>query len=172
MSELFRTKRMRIRTVSASDFHLLRLMDGDPLCMKYIIQEDIKTEQQTRQIMNKLIKHQEKYGYSFWAWEDFTTNEFIGWGGLKYIDDSEKIELGYTLVRKHWGKKYATEACEAIIQYGWKELNFDIIYGRVDPENVVSAKVLKKVGMKFLKKVDYKGFEIDLLAIENPTSKQ
>ena len=42
---------------------------------------------------------------------------------------------------------YASEAAEAIIGFGFKDLNLHRIFATCDPNNIRSAKVLENIGM-------------------------
>ena len=72
-------------------------------------------------------------------------NVFIGWCGLKKVD--EEYDLGYRFIQKYWGRGYATEA---VLTYG-VNLGIENIMGRAAVANVASVNVLKKIGMTFEK---------------------
>jgi RimJ/RimL family protein N-acetyltransferase len=56
------------------------------------------------------------------------------------------IEIGYFLKRSAWGKGYATEACERLIQMAFEESPLTEIVANFDEGNVASRKVLEKLG--------------------------
>ncbi len=74
-------------------------------------------------------------------------------GYLEYYD------LGYRLIRKHWGKGYATEACTTIIQYAFEENIMNTIHGAVDLRNQASINVLEKLKFKFSNEFDLDGIQ-------------
>ena len=61
-----------------------------------------------------------------------------------------EIDLGYRLLKKAWGKGYATEAAYACIKYGFEKLNLPRIIGRAMPQNTGSIRVLEKCDMRYL----------------------
>src|ERR1700760_1106177 len=65
----------------------------------------------------------EKYGQGRLSVFEKETGDFIGWCGLKYLEDKQFSDLGYRLLKKHWGKGYATEASIACVNYGFYTLN-------------------------------------------------
>jgi len=72
-------------------------------------------------------------------------------GGVRVtVQDAKRTEadLGYAFHRAHWGKGYATEAARAMLKFGFGELKLHRIWATCDPENVASAKVLEKAGMR------------------------
>lgn len=80
--------------------------------------------------------------------EDSSTGRAIGWCGLKWLEESDEIDLGYRFLRETWGKGVATEAARSCLHYGFKELHFSRITARVLPRNAGSIKVLQKLGMR------------------------
>jgi len=57
--------------------------------------------------------------------------------------------IGYCLNRYFWGKGYATETANALVDFGFDRLNLHRIFVTCDPANTASAHVLKRIGMKF-----------------------
>ena len=76
--------------------------------------------------------------------------EFIGWCGLKYLTETNEVDLGYRFKKNFWGNGYATEAARVCIEYGFDTLKLHRIVGRALPANLASIKVLEKCGMEYL----------------------
>jgi len=88
---------------------------------------------------------QNRKGFTF-AIRD-KTGKFLGAIGL-HDEGSDKAELGYWIGIPNWNNGYVTEAAKAIIDYGFRELNFNKIYATYFPHNPASGKVMDKIGMK------------------------
>ncbi len=58
-------------------------------------------------------------------------------------------EIGYVLNPKYWGQGIAPEAVNVLIEYGFKELNLDIIWCGHYKENINSKRVIEKCGFKY-----------------------
>jgi len=56
--------------------------------------------------------------------------------------------IGYALARPYWGRGYATEAARGLLGFGFGELDLHRIFAVCDPDNVASARVLEKAGMR------------------------
>lgn len=82
------------------------------------------------------------------------TEEYIGWCGLKYLTKTNQTDLGYRLMRKYWGKGYATEAAAACLEDGFKRLNLNKIIATAMIENMASINIFKKLGLKYVKNDD------------------
>ena len=71
-------------------------------------------------------------------------------GAISLIIDqtSNHAELSYWIRQESWNKGYCTEAAQAIIQFGFENLNLNKIYAEHMVRNVASGKVLEKLGLK------------------------
>jgi [ribosomal protein S5]-alanine N-acetyltransferase len=74
--------------------------------------------------------------------------DLCGGVGLRRDEMHQHAELGYWLGVPFWGKGYATEAAQAMLDYGFDTLNLHRIYASYYPENVASGQVLRKIGMR------------------------
>ena len=95
----------------------------------------------------------------------------MGWCGLKYLSETNEVDLGYRFMKKFWDKGYATEAALACIEYGFNRLNLQRIVGRALPGNLASIKVLEKCGMKYLYEEVVQGYLHKTYQVTNPAIK-
>ncbi len=56
------------------------------------------------------------------------------------------IEIGYILIKKAWGKGYATEACRRLLKFAYEDSPLDEIVANIHPDNDASRRVLLKSG--------------------------
>lgn len=70
-------------------------------------------------------------------------NAFIGGIGL-HLDTHRKAELGYWIAEPFWNKGFATEAVNAIVQFGFETLSLNKIFALHFEDNPSSGKVLQK----------------------------
>ena len=94
------------------------------------------------------------------------TGEIIGSIGLmpdKRREDVNSRELGYSLARHMWGKGIMTEAARALIDYGFREYELDIVSIAIHPPNERSLSVARKCGFtrEGIIRKGCKGFEGD-----------
>jgi len=59
------------------------------------------------------------------------------------------MELGYAIGEKHWNKGYATEAARVMLAHAFTTYAIERVQARCVVENVSSARVMEKVGMKY-----------------------
>ncbi|WP_367569488.1 GNAT family N-acetyltransferase [Lacrimispora sp.] len=76
---------------------------------------------------------------------------------LDYENDTAII--GWLLLKKDWGKGYATEMTRALIDYSFDVLNVHRVCALCHPENIGSWRVLEKCNMRreahFIQKCKY-----------------
>ena len=150
MNIILQTPRFYLRQFTLADAALIQQLNGDPEVVKYVHEPTVDSIEQAEKILNDIILPQYTlYNMGRWAIHLKTTNEFIGWCGLKKIEDI--IDLGYRFHQHNWGKGYATEAAQYVLDYGLQVLKIPLITGRAHIENTASQKVLEKTGMQFTK---------------------
>lgn len=111
-----------------------------------------------------------KYGFGRWAVVHKETNQFLGWCGLKYIEELNETDIGFRFFKSQWNKGYATEAASACIHYGFEKLNLQEIIGRAVKANTASIRVLEKIGMTFYKEQSFHGWNGVIYKIQKKNS--
>jgi RimJ/RimL family protein N-acetyltransferase len=76
------------------------------------------------------------------------SDALCGGVGLRVEPDHRRAELGYWIGVPFWGNGYATEAARALVQYGFETLQLHRIFASHFANNLVSARVLRKIGMR------------------------
>lgn len=66
-------------------------------------------------------------------------------------DPSGSHELGYWLLRKEWGKGVAYQALQDFVKGACKKHPDLKVFANVEPENVRSIALLKRLGMEYVK---------------------
>lgn len=90
----------------------------------------------------------------------------IGAVGLILKPEHDLGELGYWIGMPYWNNGYCTEACQALMEYGFKKLKLNKIFANYFKGNEASGKVMQKLGMKheasFRQHVKHRGEYKDL----------
>jgi len=148
---IFETPRLILRRFTEEDAPLIYELTSDPEILKYVHEAVLKNEAQAKTIIANIILPQYKLNLGRWAIHTKADNQFIGWCGLKYIEKTGITDLGYRLLKKEWGKGYATEAARYTLNYGLKDLGIEVITGIAQVDNSASINVLEKLGMRFMR---------------------
>ncbi|MFD2520442.1 GNAT family N-acetyltransferase [Emticicia soli] len=110
--------------------------------MKYITGHALTTEE----AIDRYLRYTDDPIFGNYFVLDNITNKTIGL--IKFVEDAPGIiEIGYSLFEEHWGKGYATEMAEAMVDYALKALKPQKLIGFVDSRNPASMRVLEKVGL-------------------------
>jgi ribosomal-protein-alanine N-acetyltransferase len=78
-----------------------------------------------------------------------TDRTIIGTVSLMSINGQHRrAEIGYWIGPDYWNQGYATEACQAVLDYGFLQLNLHRIQARHFEGNPASGRVIQKLGMQ------------------------
>ncbi|MFG1495691.1 GNAT family N-acetyltransferase [Saccharospirillum sp. HFRX-1] len=67
---------------------------------------------------------------------------------------SERLEIGWHLAEPYWGKGLATEAAQALLNYGFEVLKLETIWAVAVPDNKASLAVMERLGMRYVETTD------------------
>lgn len=177
MKVFIETERILLREIVEEDAHEILYLDSDPEVVRYVGNQPLSQYKQAVKTIEGILEQYRKYSIARWAVLDKSSNCFLGWAGLKYIEDtvngkSDYYDLGYRLAKKHWGKGYATEAARAVLDYGFSKMNLPAVYAIADSDNINSHHVLEKVGMVFENEFQYQSRPHRWYAISNKSLKK
>ena len=139
------TKRLIIRPFIAGDFEAIHAVWSDPAVMGAIPSHAYDREQSWSRLREK-FRHQALHGFSKWAVAELASGTVIGECGVHYLEGGPDIELGYKLARAYWGQGLAAEAAQACLDWALAERRERVV-AIVDPANIRSARILRKIGM-------------------------
>ncbi|MDQ3819667.1 MAG: GNAT family N-acetyltransferase [Acidobacteriota bacterium] len=158
------TERLHLRAFTPGDLDDLCLVFGDADVMKYISGGKPRSREDTETGLLRTIEGFKKRGFGLWAVVAKNGENFIGYCGLTYLEDTSEVEVAYGLAKSQWGKGFATEAASASLRYGFEEMKLDRIVAVVDRQNISSRRVLEKLGMRYTKDVHH--YDADLMYYE------
>jgi Acetyltransferases, including N-acetylases of ribosomal proteins len=145
------TPRLRLEPYNDSHFEGLRVMESDPLVMRYISNGIAKTPEETWEGIRRVKARWEQYGFSWWAIKETSSGAIVGAACLQHLAnvDGAPLEIGWRLVPEHNGKGYATEAAKAIIDFAAERAGATYLVAVADPENIPSQRVMQRLGMTY-----------------------
>lgn len=160
MDIFLETKRLILRQFTEEDTDFLWNLDNDPSVMKYINggQPTPKAVIQS-QTLPRFMEYYSRYRYfGVWAVVEKETEAMLGWVhffpavdhpfavGLNLVQPDE-IALGYRLIYPSWGKGYATEACQILLNKGFSEWGVKRVIAWALVANQGSIRVMEKLGL-------------------------
>jgi ribosomal-protein-alanine N-acetyltransferase len=153
MAIILETKRLLLRLQVPTDLDDLWALYCDPEITKYI-PDAPRTRQEAKEELEWHMNGHPKFPeLGLWATIHKETGKYIGRCGLLpwEIDGQNEVEVAYTIARDHWGQGLGTEAAQAILGYGFNTLNLSRLICLIEPKNIPSQKVAKKIGLTFEK---------------------
>jgi len=144
------TDRLTLREFIADDWQAVLAYQSQPEYLRYYPWNG-RTEEQVRAFLARFLAWQSeeprrKYQLAVTLAE---TGELIGCCGIrKELAESSEAELGYEIAPAQWGQGYATEAARAMLAFGFDTLRLHRVWSTCVAENVASAHVLAKLGMR------------------------
>lgn len=89
-------------------------------------------------------------GYGMFSVVERATGQWVGRIGPWQPEGWPGTEVGWGLMREHWGKGYAVEAAAASIDWAFDELGWTEVIHCIDPANAPSQAVAKRLGSENL----------------------
>ncbi|MCH7592557.1 MAG: GNAT family N-acetyltransferase, partial [Planctomycetes bacterium] len=147
--ESIETPRLTGLHVRDDDFTDLVAMGKDAVVMATL--GGVRTEQQTREHLDKSIEHWNVHGFGFWIFRDKTNGKTVGRGGLRrgHFGGNDEVEVAYALSAEFWGKGLATEIARASVDIAFDQVDLNELVAFTLPTNVASRRVMEKAGFNY-----------------------
>ncbi len=149
MDKILETDRLMLRKITQADFHDWQQILSDPITMQYYPAP--YDEKGVQRWVDWTLGNYEAYGFGLWAVILKESGAFIGDCGITmqniYGDGKLLPEVGFHFNRAHWRRGYATEAAKTVMDYAFRQFDFDALYCYQNSENIPSRKTAEKIGM-------------------------
>lgn len=162
------TERLILRDMRLTDLDGMFELDSDPEVHKYLGNKPVKTKEESRRIIEGVLKQYKERGIGRWAAIEKETGEFIGWSGIRLNTEynmngfTKYYDVGYRLIKQFWGKGYATESGKAAIDYAFNTLKLQEIYATTEMGNEASHNALLKIGLHYVEDFYFENEKINL----------
>ena len=149
------TERMVLRPVTFADVDALVQLDADPEVMHFITGgvATSRSEIEGQVLPHWLAIRAESPELGFWAAEDVTRGDFLGWFHLRPAEGRPAgvVELGYRLGRSVWGQGLATEGSRALIDHAFRHAGAARVVAEAMVVHAASRRVMEKAGMSLVR---------------------
>ncbi|HTX48074.1 MAG TPA: GNAT family N-acetyltransferase [Caulobacteraceae bacterium] len=153
---LIETPRLRLRPWRESDRDAFAEMHADPEVM-VDAPRPLSREKSDRKL-DRYVAAFERDGLCQWAVETLD-GDFIGYAGATRIPDSHPLGAhagaGWRLVRRAWGRGYATEAARAAFEDAFRRVGVREILAYTSPDNARSQAVMARLSMRRERQLDF-----------------
>lgn len=164
MKTFIETERLFLREIMPSDKEGMFELDADAEVHRYLGNRPVKNRKETEEAIFFIRQQYIDNGIGRWAIIEKKSGHFVGWGGFKLItgmvnNHTNYHDIGYRLIKRYWGKGYATESGLAVLNFGFQQLELQDVYAFADIGNTASRHVLEKIGMSLIEKFVHEGME-------------
>lgn len=145
------TKRLRLRAYRDADYDFLLSVQSREDVTRYLYwgprsAEEVRRTLEMRSAMTQIAKEGDGLVLAI---ERKDTAALAGDVCLTWTSDRHSQgEIGYILHPDHHGHGFAVEATAELLRLGFEDLGLHRIYGRCDPRNEPSMKVMARLGMR------------------------
>lgn len=163
---ILETERLILREMNLDDLDNLFKVLSDPETMKFYPKPCDRST--TRIWIERNMQRYNQQGFGLWGLILKESGELIGDCGLvrQTMDDVAEVEIGYHVRRDLWRKGLATEAVQACLDYGFKQLGCHKLICLIRPANIASRRVAEKNGMRLIKEIQWYNQPTSVYAIE------
>jgi RimJ/RimL family protein N-acetyltransferase len=152
-----KTKRLLIREFEFKDWQDVYEYTSDSNVMRYV-PEGVFTEEDAKEFVKKNMDgNAEKFPVVI-----MDRNILIGHIVFYKYFGEHTYEIGWVFNPKYYNKGYASEAAQAILEFGFEKMKLHRIIATCQPQNIPSFRVMEKIGMRregYFKKCIPKGYE-------------
>lgn len=164
MEIVIETQRLILRKFTVEDAAFMLKLLNTPNWLRFIGDRNVRTLEEAKQyLINGNIRSYREYGFGFYVVVIKETQESIGICGIVKREGLEDVDIGFAFFQQFMGKGYGYEAASAVLNYALNDLKIKRIVSIVDPENVVSIALIKKIGLQFEKMIQMSPKDIELM---------
>jgi ribosomal-protein-alanine N-acetyltransferase len=148
--EYIETARLRLRKIDESVYDYLFTQSNEEQIKAFF---GINTEAEIAKERNRFEKRLNSYNKVYIGFHllDKENDAVLGWFGFNtWYTEHNRAEIGYYLVDDASKRKgYMSEVIEAMLAYGFREMNLNRIEALTSHENEASQGLLKKFGFQY-----------------------
>ena len=164
---MIETDRLLLRLPRLEDAEALLAAYSDPETMRFIGDGSTTDLEGLRAYIARWLARWEASGIGFFVIE--REAQIVGRAGFLVWDPERwepapegEVEIGWTVIREHWGNGYATEAALALRDWTDRPRLISLI----QHGNERSVRVAEKLGERYERDVEVKGMRTRLYALE------
>jgi ribosomal-protein-alanine N-acetyltransferase len=142
------TERLALRELRLGDAPAVAEFAGDPRVAQFLlaVPSPYPIALATRWISGRISWWAHGRGVTLAIVRREAPDALIGSASLRCYPRARRAELGYWLGAASWGVGFASEAADAVLEYGFRDLALERVYAHVLEGNAASVRVLDKLG--------------------------
>jgi RimJ/RimL family protein N-acetyltransferase len=145
--EILETSRLLLRIPLLNDANaIFQKYAQDQEVTKFLVWKPHANMNVTKAFVHGCIKCWQDNSAFPWVVVRKNDHELVGMIELRI--DKFRADLGYVIAREYWGNGFATEITKSVIDWAITQESIFRVWATCDVENIASARVLEKAGMK------------------------
>lgn len=142
------TSRLLLRQPVLTDAPALFRIRSDARVMRYIGRQPMSDPAEAEKLVEVFnTAFEQNEGITWAICKQETPDLLIGTIGFWKMDKANhRTEIGYILSADWWRQGIMDEAMTAVLEYGFRTLDFHSVEANTDPENDASGRILEKHG--------------------------
>jgi RimJ/RimL family protein N-acetyltransferase len=153
------TERLCLRAPTSHDAEALYDLFADEEVMEGLGKEPVSAVEDIRAMIEGMIRGWRTEGLGPFIFETAATEQVVGQAGVMIFDtrgwtasswadagSHAQPELGWALIRAHWGQGYATEGAAAIREWAYEHRSIKQLVSLISPNNPRSQRVAERLG--------------------------
>ena len=164
------TPRLILRQWQPTDLDRYVKLFADREVARYIFGGQPAQREQVSKMSGNYLRQWHDLGLGPFAAMDKATGAWIGQIGLNHLaywPGPAKVEVGWELHQRWWGRGLATEGGRAALRFGFEERGLQRIISTAAPDNHASRHVMEKLGLTYRGTHVISDAEIVWYAIDN-----
>lgn len=135
-----------IRKLTMDDVETMFVYSSDFENTYYMLNSPFSTVEETREFLDKCIEEYDREEPQYLSFA-------VEWNHLHVGEvfasiSGKEADIGWIIDKRYWGKGFATQAANLLIEYLEKNLQIEEIVAYCDARNIPSQKVMEHIGMK------------------------
>lgn len=166
-SDILETDRLWLKPAAKSDAAVIFALYNTPKFLQYVGDRNIRSVADAEHYIEEKFKPQHaKPGCGNYIAERKSDGKKIGIVGIYAREGLDVSDIGFGFLPEYEGNGYGYEAASGLLTKAFSEFGISKISAITVKENVVSQKLIEKLGLKFVKLVTLPGDDVELLYYE------
>lgn len=162
---LIKSQNLGMRFITKDDVQLLEDLEKDPAVKEFFSSGPLD-HHEIHELVNDCVDKCKAENLPCFAIFELESGELVGRAYFDRLKTGE-TKVGYLFHKKFWGKGYATEVLQSLLDWAQQHIDADHIVAYADKENEASLRVMEKCGMTYYKDERYNGMESRFYRIKN-----
>lgn len=144
------TPRLCLRTWRDDDLPAFAALNADPEVMRHF--PACMSREESDALAARIVQHFQDHGFGQWVVERRDDGAFVGVLGLQNVNFeapfTPAVEIGWRVMRPHWGQGLACEAAQAALAFAYERLLLAEVVAFTVPDNLRSQALMLRLGMQ------------------------